>query len=83
MRTDLKTTPQLTSNQGGALGVPTAPTRPNGPASLNDQLVQKVQLTGASCPAVLERRRENQKGHRKDKVKDIGPRPVTKSVPKF
>ena len=49
--------PQLTSNHGRALGEPTAPTRPNGPAGPRDQLVQMAQLTGASCPAVLERRR--------------------------
>ena len=74
----MKTTPQETSNHGGALGVPTAPTRPNGPAGLKDQLVQRAQLTGASCPAVLERLRERQRGHRKDKGKDIGRRPVPK-----
>ena len=62
-------TPQLTSNHERGLGEPTAPTRPNGPAGDRDQLVQKAQLTGASCPAVLERQRERQRGHRKDKEK--------------
>ena len=73
MRTDLKTTPQLTSNHGGALGVPTAPT------GQKDQLVQKVQLTGASCPAELERQRERQKGNRKkeEKTKEARKRKTT------
>ena len=72
-------TPQLTSNHGRALGEPTAPTTPNGPAGPRDLLVQKAQLTGASCPAELERQRERQKGNRKkeEKTKEARKRKTT------